>query len=202
VHGVVGVMDGADGLGVEVAGKGLRPPTPNSVESMGMPMRPTADGVDGDGDAGVVVPAMPAQVPDGVPAMPPPSKSAPVPDAVGADIALFGKLPDKFPAGELMPLHVARLLLVAGARGDVPEVVGLTPTDPSSVVPSGIPVGGTAGAGPIPSGEVMPSGDGLVMPTCADAELHPGTTTERTADTTAAVAVISERVIRISSCWR
>jgi hypothetical protein len=195
-------MDGADGLGVGVAGKGLRPPTPNSVESMGMPMRPTADGVNGDGDAGVVVPAMPAQVPDGVPARPPPSKSAPVLDAVGDDIALFCKLPDKFPAGELMPVHVARLLLVAGARGDVPEVVGLTPTDPSSVVPSGIPVRGTAAPGPMPSGEVIPSGEGALMPTCADAELHPGTTKERTADTTAAVAVISKRVMRISSCWR
>jgi hypothetical protein len=188
-------MDGADGLGVGVAGMGLRPPTPNSVESMGMPMRPTPDGVDGDGDAGVVVPLMPAHVPDGVPATPPPSKSGLAPEVAGADVAVFG---DKFPAGELTPVHVARLLLVAGARGDVPEVVGLTPTDPSSVVPSGIPVGGTAGAGPIPSGEVMPSGEGALMPTCADAEPHPRTT----AETTAAVAVISKRVIPISSCWR
>ena len=198
-HGVVGVMDGADGLGFGVAGMGLRPPTPNSVEPMGMPMRPTPDGeAIPVGDDDVVVPLMPAQVPDGVPAMPPPSKGVLVPDAVGADIAVLGKLPAKFPAGELMPVHVARLLLVAGPRGDVPEVVGLTPTDPSSVVPSGIPVGGTAGAGPIPSGEVMPSGEGALMPTCADAEPHPTTTTE----TIAAVAVISKRVIPISSCWR
>ncbi len=51
------------------------------------------------------------------------------------------------------------LLVVDGIAGDVPDVIGLTPIDPSSVVPSGIPVRGTGAAGPPPSGEVIPSGD-------------------------------------------
>ena len=78
--------------------------------------------------------------------------------------------PLKLPAGELMPVHVAVLLLVGGLTGEVPEVVGLTPVDPSSVVPSGIPVGGTGAAGPMPSGEVIPSGDGALAPIWAHAE--------------------------------
>ena len=60
----------------------------------------------------------------------------------------------------------------AAPNGDVPEVIGLTPRVESSVAPMGIPVRGTAGAGPIPSGEVIPSGDpdGPIPPICADTE--------------------------------
>jgi hypothetical protein len=35
---------GADGLMVEISGMGLSPPTPSSVEPIGIPTRPTADG--------------------------------------------------------------------------------------------------------------------------------------------------------------
>jgi len=52
----------------------------------------------------------------------------------------------------------------------VPEVDGLTPGDASSVAPRGTPVGATGEPGPMPSGDVMPSGgDVPVAPTCAEA---------------------------------
>jgi hypothetical protein len=102
---------------------------------------------------------MPAQVPEAVAVMPPPSKSEPD-EVVGAPFIP----PLKLPADELIPKHVAVLLVVGGLSGEVPDVVGLTPTDPSSVVPSGIPVGGTAAAGLMPSGDVTPSGDGPIVP--------------------------------------
>jgi hypothetical protein len=42
-QGVLRVEDGADGLAVGICGRGLSPPTPSSVEPMGMPRRPTLD---------------------------------------------------------------------------------------------------------------------------------------------------------------
>jgi hypothetical protein len=129
---------------------------------MGIPMRPGAVPVGDDDDAAgfpATVP-MPAQVPDGVPVtMPPPSKSEPAP-VLGTPFIP----PLKLPATELTPIQVAMLLVVDGMAGDVPDVIGLTPIDPSSVVPSGIPVRGTGAAGPMPSGEVIPSGDGALPP--------------------------------------
>jgi hypothetical protein len=128
-------------------------------------MRPAPDGAAIPvGDDDVAGAAMPWQVPDAVPAIPPPSKSPVEP--------VLGETPDKLPAIESMREHVEMELSVAGPAGDVPEMVGLTPNDPCSVVPSGIPVGGTAGATPIPSGEVMPSGDGPLAPVWASAEPH------------------------------
>jgi len=50
-------------------------------------------------------------------------------------------------------------------RGDVPAAVGLTPGVAISVAPSGIPVTPTDAPGPIPSGEVTPSGTGAPVPT-------------------------------------
>ena len=178
-HGTVGVIDddvpvlglgskgvrvsaGTMGFGVGIWPIGLTPPTPSSVEPMGIPMRPGAVPVGDDDDAAgfpATVP-MPAQVPDGVPVtMPPPSKSEPVP-VLGTPFIP----PLKLPATELTPIQVAMLLVVDGMAGDVPDVIGLTPIDPSSVVPSGIPVRGTGAAGPMPSGEVIPSGDGALPP--------------------------------------
>jgi hypothetical protein len=157
-----------------------------------MPMRPIPLGeFIPVGDELVVACApMPAQVPEAVPATPPPSNSGLEPDIPADEVELLEEVTDKFPAIELMPAHVAVLLLVAGARGDVPEVVGLTPADPNSVVPSGIPVRGTAEAGPIPSGEVMPSGEGALPLSWAWAGPQP-----RKA---AASADISKRVIHVS----
>jgi hypothetical protein len=65
----------------------------------------------------------------------------------------------------------------AAPNGDVPDVIGLTPGDESSVAPMGMPVRGTAGAGPMPSGDVIPSGepsgDGPIPPICAEADCLP-----------------------------
>ena len=174
-------------------GGGLRPPTPSSVEPIGIPTRPLGDvdpipvGDEADEAGSPVGPvAIPAQVPEAVPARLPPSKSEP--DA-GLDAPVLDP-PLRLPAVELMPAQVAVLLVVGGLSGDVPEVVGLTPTDPNSVVPSGIPVGGTGAAGPVPRGDVMPSGEGPVPPTWADANPQ--------VKRYAAVAAIRTRVMPIS----
>jgi hypothetical protein len=176
-----------------MVGGGLRPPTPSSVEPIGIPTRPLGDvdpipvGDEADEAGPPVGPvAIPAQVPEAVPARLPPSKSEP-------DAGLEAPVPDpplKLPAVELMPAHVAVLLVVGGLTGDVPGVVGLTPTDPNSVAPSGIPVGGTGAAGPVPRGDVMPSGEGPVPPTWADANPQ--------VKRYAAVAAIMTRVMPIS----
>jgi hypothetical protein len=109
-----------------------------------------------------------AQVPEAVPTFAPPSNRVDeldVPDVSAVDIPMPVELPvsalvpDRFPAIELTPAQVAALGS-AGASGNVPEVAGLSPSEPNPVAPSGIPVGRTGAAGPIPSGEVIPSGDG------------------------------------------
>jgi hypothetical protein len=74
--------------------------------------------------------------------------------------------------------------------GNVPDIVGLTPGDASSVAPMGILIGGTGEPGPTPSGEVMPSvgpGKTLVAPTCAEAGPQP--------KRTAAVVATTKRVL-------
>jgi hypothetical protein len=134
-----------------------------------MPTRPTGDpnpipvGDDAD-DAGPALGplAVPAQVPDAFP-MPPPSNVVLDPDD---------------PVGpERLPPMLEHVVMLPGAapNGDVPDVIGLTPGDESSVAPMGMPVRGTAGAGPMPSGDVIPSGepsgDGPIPPICADAVL-------------------------------
>jgi hypothetical protein len=42
-HGVPRIEDGTEELTVGICGGGLSPPTPSSVEPMGMPARPTLD---------------------------------------------------------------------------------------------------------------------------------------------------------------
>jgi hypothetical protein len=123
--------------------------------------------------------------------MPAPSKR--VPDVVLVIPELVPPL--KLPTGELMPVHVAVLLLVGGLTGEAPDVVGLTPADPSSVVPSGRPVGGTGAPGPMPSGEVIPSGDGAFVLIWAHAGPHTNN---------AAIAPINMRVMIPASLefWR
>jgi len=157
-----------------------------------MPMRatgdpkpiPVGDDADDDGPA-FEPPATPMQVPDAFPIVPPPSKRVIEPGIPVADIAPPGDVPaieppmPEDPCGSEPPmLEHAVMLPGAAPNGDVPDVIGLTPGDESSVAPMGIPVGGTAGAGPMPSGEVMPSGDpdGPMPPICADAELFANTT--------------------------
>jgi hypothetical protein len=132
-----------------------------------MPRRPTGDpnpipvGDDAE-DAGPALGplAIPAQVPDALPIVPPPSNVV-----VDPDVPV---VPEKLPP---MLEHVV-MLPGAAPNGDV---IGLTPGDESSVAPMGMPVRGTAGAGPMPSGDVIPSGDpsgdGPIPPICAGAEL-------------------------------
>jgi len=139
------------------------------------------DEADAAGPAEELLPTA-AQVPDAVPAMPPPSKvDIPVP----VDVPVI-----EVPVPDVAPPALEHVVLLAvNPIGDVPDVNGLTPSDVSPVAPRGIPVGGTAGAGPMPSGEVMPSGDepGEIAPTCAAAEPHP--------KTAAAIAATNKRVI-------
>jgi hypothetical protein len=197
-QGTADIDGGADGLTERTSGGGLRPPVPSSIEPNGIPTRPTDDGepipVGDEADpAGpdTELLAMPAQVPDAVPAVPPPSKMAVEPDVPAADVAT----PDDIPAvGLPRPEHALPGTALKGDNGDAPDVIGLTPGDASSVAPRGIPVGATAGAGPMPSGDVMPSGDepGDVPspPTCAAAGPQP-----KSAVTTAA---INKRAITVS----
>jgi hypothetical protein len=184
-----GVESGADGLGVRTSGGGLRPPTFSSVEPKGMPTRPTADvdpipvGDEADA-AGAIDEPLAAQVSDAVPQRPPPSKVVVEPDVPG--FAMPVELPNA-PA----PEH-AVAPPIAGTTGEAPDVIGLTPGDASSVAPSGIPMGATGAAGPMPSGDVMPSGDGPgdvgSPPICADAEPE--------LNNAAVIATINRRVIR------
>jgi hypothetical protein len=152
-----------------------------------------------------VLPMVLAQVPEAVPTFPPPSNTVDetgVPDVdtpVPTELPVIGLVPDKLPAIDSMCEQVL-VPSAAGPSGNTPDVIGLTPAEFSSVVPRGIPVPGTAGAGPMPSGEVMPSGAGVddVPPICAEAEPHP-----KTAVTIAAlVAVTNRRVILVSSLCR
>ena len=184
------VESGADGLGVRTSGGGLTPPTLSSVEPKGMPTRLTDDVdpiPDGDeADAAGAIDELPAaQVPDAVPPRPPPSKTEIEPDVPG--FAMLVELPSA-PAPEHPPAPP-----IAGTTGEAPDVIGLTPGDASSVAPSGIPVGATGAAGPMPSGDVMPSGDGPDVenpPICADAGPQPSNA--------AAIASIKRRVITAS----
>ena len=110
-QGVVpSVKTGADGLAGRVAGGGLRPPAPSSVEPSGIPIRPTDDAEPipvGD-EADAAGPAkelllIAAQVPDAVPVMPPPSKTdveADIPVPSNAPV-IDGPMPDVVPLVEL-----------------------------------------------------------------------------------------------------
>ena len=188
-------------LGITTVGGGLTPPAPSSVEPSGIPVRatddaepiPVGDEADAAGPAKELLPTA-AQVPDAVPAMPPPSKvDIPMPEDVSA---IEVPVPDVAP-----PALEHVVLLAVNPIGDVPDVVGLTPGDASPVAPRGIPVGATAGAGPMPSGDVMPSGDepGDIAPTCAAAAPQPKTATTITAINKRVIAGLSSFGIRSTS---
>jgi hypothetical protein len=166
------------------------------------------DEADAAGRAKALLPIA-GQSPDAVPAMPPPSKTEGEPDVLAVDVpmpdpvpALDVPTPDPVPALELptpsdvcgieppIPEHGV-VLPVVRPSGDVPGAAGLKPGDASSVAPRGMPVGATGEPAPMPSGDVMPSGEGsdevLVPPTCAKAEPQP--------KRTATAVVITKRVI-------
>ena len=127
------------------------------------------DEADAPGLEDGVVP--PAHVPEAVPDMPVLSNRA-----VGADIPPVAPLVPaievpglEFPGPEVVGCADAPILehvpAVMEPRADVPAAVGLTPGVSISVAPSGIPVTPTDAPGPIPSGEVTPSGTGAPVPT-------------------------------------
>jgi hypothetical protein len=203
----VNVIRGANGLEVRAADGGERPAPPSSVEPSGIPTRPTDDTElippPDDGPANELLP-IEAQAPDAVPVMPPPS-NIDVSDVSAVDVPVLEDVPvielptvpkDVCGIEPPMPEHVVALPVVAPI-GDAPDIVGLTPGDASSVAPKGVPVGATGEPGPMPSGDVMPSGELgeiLIPPTCAKAEPQ--------LKRTAAVVAIIKRVIvgSISSC--
>src|SRR5882757_4122875 len=158
-HGGVAVIDGglpivdsgvvADGtMGdmniVETGGGGLSPALPISVDPNGLPARPACN-VD---RVGIDVPALaaPAQALDPVPAMPPPSNRG---------LAVC----DVDPAAPVQP----GMPMVESGAGLVPGAV-------ISVAPSGMPVGVTGEPEPMTRGDVAPSGEVPVPPTCARVE--------------------------------
>lgn len=200
---------GTDGFGVRTSGGGLSPPAPSSVDPSGIPTRPTVDAepipVGDDADAagdpdGLLTIA--EQVPDAVPAVPPPSKTALDPDVpavkepVPEDAVIELPIPDK--PWESEPPEQVAAAPVAGPRGDAPDVIGLTPGDASSVAPSGIPVGATCEPGPMPSGDVIPSGDGPLPAICAVAVPPPNDA----AKSAAVMTAVADRIIFALSLFR
>jgi hypothetical protein len=155
-----------------------------------MPVGDEADAV-GEARLGPAV-----QVPDVVPVVPP---SKTVANPVGVEVvpvveaAPVAGAPKEACGIELLnPEHSARSL-VERPEGIVP---GEVPCGTISVAPRGIPVGATGAATPMPSGEVMPSGEGLgappIVPTWAVAE--PGQSA------IASIAAIMNRDISIAPC--
>jgi hypothetical protein len=155
----LGVRVGADGLIVGTMGGGLRPAPLSSVEPRGIPTAPPGDvepiALGDEADAAEFPNKLPLVVQplDVVPPVPPPSYTELEPD-----------MPVVEPMLEPVEPHVL------ASTGDAPDVVGLTPGDASSVAPRGIPTGPTLAPGPMPSGDVIPSGDPVA---CARAEPQP-----------------------------
>lgn len=177
----VNVIRGARGFGVRATDGGLRPPTPISVEPNGMPRRLTDDvdpiPVEGVADPADGAPAIPAQVPEALPDVPPPSNIVVEPTVPAVDIPVLKEVPgievpmpgDACGSEPPAPEQVA-MPPIASPSGDAPDVSGLTPDDVSSVAPIGILVGATGEPGPTPSGDVIPSagpGKMPIPPTCA-----------------------------------
>jgi hypothetical protein len=171
----VSVMRFANGFGARATDGGLRPATPTSVDPIGIPTLPTGDpaailvGDEVDGISANGVLALPAQVPDPGPDVPPPSNKL---EALTVDIPES----EEFPGIEVpMPEDAcgsepptSEQVAMPPIAGNMPEIVG--PGDASSVAPIGIPDGPTGEPGPRPSGDVMPSGgpgEMLIPSTCA-----------------------------------
>ena len=183
-------------------GAGLNPPTPSSVAPIGMPTRPTLPGIaipvgeDADAAGRAKAVLMPgAQVPDAFPSVPPPSNVAVI-DVVACVPGIPGVMfmePSEACGIALPNPEQIDTLLVDGPIDETPEAVGLTPKFVSSVAPSGMPVGATGVAAPIPSGEVAPSSGGVgapIGPICAIADVH--------GSNMPSVAINSQRFMSIS----
>jgi hypothetical protein len=163
IRGVEGmaVATGSVVVTVVVGGIGLRPPGASSLEPMGTPVRPTAasppiavgEDADAAGFDDVLPPAV-KHVPDAVPEVPPPSKSAVGLDMPAVELAELLQV-------ELLPLIVPGTKLLSGA--------GLIPGEASWVAPNGTPTGPTGPLAPMPSGDVIPIDGVGAEPICASA---------------------------------
>ena len=168
-----------------MTGGGLRPPAPSSNEPSGIPTRPTddtepipvGDEADAAGPANELLPIV-GQAPDAVPVTPPPSKTEVEPEVPAVDVPVIPVI--ELPMPDIVPT----------VEPPVPkEVCGIEPPMPAALRdrrlcrtstgsrramqaplhPAGTPVGATGEPGPMPSGDVMPSGGEVpVAPTCAD----------------------------------
>jgi hypothetical protein len=154
------IASGAE-FSIVVGGGGLRPPGSSSDEPIGIPTRPTAAsppipvGEDAVAAGLAMLPPAARQAPDAVPALMPASNSA-----VGSEIPVVRAAEP--PQAELLP--------VIALCGTLPASAGLTPGDTSCVAPSGTPTGATGAPGPMPSGDVIPSGGSAG---CAKAAVAP-----------------------------
>ena len=101
--------------------------------------------------------------------LPPPSNTdVEVPDADTAvpDGPLAVEVvPNTSPPVKELPEHGAVLLVAAEPSGDIPTVGVVIPADPTPAGPRDVPVCGSAGADPMPSGDVGPTGTGAVART-------------------------------------
>ena len=95
-----------------------------------------------------------------------PDADIPAPDAPPA----IEFVPNTSPPLKELPEHGAVLLVAAEPSGDMPTVGRVIAADPTPAGPRDVPVCGSAGADPMPRGEVAPTGAGEVVPTWADAE--------------------------------
>jgi hypothetical protein len=160
----------------------VRPPPSNAV-------------VDTEGEVPAVDVPMPGDVPAiALPMVLPMPDDIPVPvtdDVAIAELAVAAvglpRVPNDASAIEPPKPRHAGLVPVTNAVFGV--IGGLMPGDPSCDAPRGMRVGGTGEPGPMPSGDVMPSGEsiGEIPPTCAKAEPE--------LNRTAAVVAITKRVI-------
>jgi hypothetical protein len=95
-----------------------------------------------------------------------PDADIPAPDAPPA----IEFVPNTSPPLKELPEHGAVLLVAAEPSGDMPTVGRVIAADPTPAGPRDVPVCGSAGADPMPRGEVGPTGAGTVVPTWAEAE--------------------------------
>ena len=106
--------------------------------------------------------------------LPPPSNTdVEVPDAdiPAPDAALAIEfVPNTSPPLNELPEHGAVVLVAAEPSGDMPTVGRVIAADPTPAGPRDVPVCGSTGADPMPTGEVAPTGAGAVVPTWAEAD--------------------------------
>jgi hypothetical protein len=146
------------GLGAGTISNGLTPVLPISREPNGIPVRaaPPVEVGDVAADDEALLLELVPHVPE-VAAPPGNDVPVPTPSPPPSKVVLEPDIPDD---GLPVTMHVVPFPVIP----IVPAGTPLSPGDASSVAPMGIPVGGTGKPGAMPSGEVMPSGEGTGAP--------------------------------------